>query len=54
MKPKIGYLLDKSYDWDEGPTWLFRTENDVLHYEIEHAPKSKVKRIVYWEIEDED
>lgn len=53
MKPKIAYLIDEGYDWDEGPNWVFYKENDVPHYKIEHASKGRVKRIVYWEIEED-
>lgn len=53
MKPKIAYLIDESYGWDEGPHWKFYSEDDVPSYKIEHATKDSYKRIVYWEIDHE-
>jgi hypothetical protein len=50
MKPKIAYLIDENTSWDPEPSWEFYTENDVPRWKLEtHA----VKRIVYWEVEDE-
>jgi hypothetical protein len=55
MQPKIGYLIDENTSWDEDPSWKFYAEKDVS----EHIPLSrwrldeKVKRIVYWEVQDD-
>lgn len=54
MKPKIGYLIDENAGWDDEPTWQFYSERDVPNWKIEHARKDRVKRIIYWEIEDSD
>ena len=53
MQPKIGYLVDQNAGWDDDPTWQFYTETDVPQWKIEHANKKTFKRIVYWEIEDD-
>jgi hypothetical protein len=53
MQPKIGYLIDTNAGWDDDPTWEFYPEKDVPLYKIEHRRKDAVKRIVYWEIEDD-
>lgn len=54
MKPKIGYLINDNYgDWCDEPDWRFYTEDNVPRHEIEHPISDKVKRIVYWEVEDE-
>ena len=52
MKPKIAYLVNESYGWDDEPNWVFYTESDAPYSKIEHASKDRVKRIVYWEVED--
>ena len=52
MKPKIAYLIDENAGWEDNPNWQFYPEDDVPHYKIEHARKDRVKRIVYWEIDD--
>jgi len=54
MKPKIAYLIDEGSHWDEGPNWVFYQEVDAPYSNIEHASKERVKRIVYWEIEEEN
>jgi hypothetical protein len=54
MKPKIAYLIDEGSHWGEPPDWKFYTEDDVPSHKIEHASKSSYKRIVYWEIEEEN
>lgn len=54
MTPKIGYLIDENRGWDDEPDWKFYTERDVPRYMIEHARKGAVKRIVYFEIQEED
>ena len=53
MQPKIAYLIDENAGWDEDPTWQFYTEDNVPQWRITSARKGPVKRIVYWEIEDE-
>lgn len=53
MPPKIGYLIDENAGWDEEPTWKFYHENDVPRWKIENTRKGVVRRIVYWEIDDE-
>lgn len=53
MQPKIAYLIDENAGWDDEPSWQFYPENDVPRYKIEHRSKDVVKRIVYWEIDDE-
>lgn len=53
MKPKIGYLIDDGAGWEFDPDWRFYTEDNVPRYKIEHSHKDYVKRIVYWEIEEE-
>lgn len=54
MLPKIAYLVDENAGWGEDPTWQFYTENEVPQYKIEHARKGAVKRIVYWEVLEDD
>lgn len=54
MKPKIAYLIDENQGWDNEPDWKFYLENDVPTWKIEHAHKKTYKRIVYWEIEEEN
>ena len=50
---KLGYLIDENDDWIGGdPDWVFYSETNVPRYKIEYT-SSKVKRIVYMEIEDE-
>jgi hypothetical protein len=52
-RPKIAYLIDENAGWDEGPAWQFYTEIDVPSWVTRPgAISSKVRRIVYWEIED--
>ena len=53
MQPKIAYLIDENAGWDAEPSWQFYAEKDVPQYKIEHRRPGRVKRIVYWEIEDE-
>jgi hypothetical protein len=54
MQPKIAYLVDENAGWDGDPSWKFYTEADVPEYIISsHWRGGKVKRIVYWEIEEE-
>ena len=51
--PKIGYLIDENAGWDdEDPNWWFYTEKEVPYHKIQHASKDRVKRIVYWEIDE--
>lgn len=52
MKPKLAYLIDEGYGWDEGPNWVFYSENDVNYRHMDHMSKDKVKRIVYWELDE--
>ena len=50
--PKIGYLIDENTSWDNEPSWQFYTEADVSSWaDRRGAISSKVKRIVYWEVE---
>jgi hypothetical protein len=53
MQPKIAYLIDENAGWDEDPSWKFYTEGDEPPWADGYtAIPSKVKRIVYWEIEE--
>lgn len=54
MQPKVAYLIDEGYGWDEGPNWVFYEEKDLPYSKIEHASKDRVKRIVYWEIPEHE
>jgi len=52
---KIGYLIDENVGWDDDPEWRFYDEasgNIKLYNRGVH--KSRVKRIVYAEIPDEE
>jgi len=51
--PKIGYLIDENAGWGDDPSWQFYTEEDAPQWRVESSNKSAVKRIVYWEIDDE-
>jgi hypothetical protein len=53
MRPKVAYLIDENVSWDNEPSWQFYPENDVPQWRLGSAPKHAVKRIVYWEIEDD-
>ena len=52
MKPKIAYLIDENEYGLQDPHWVWYSENDATHRKIERMDKSRVKRIVYWEIEE--
>ena len=52
MKPKMAFLIDENDDWTHEPRWVWYAENDVPMWKIEHMDSSKLKRIVYWEIEE--
>ena len=52
MNPKLAYLIDEGSYWGEPADWKFYTEDNVPSYKIEHADSDKVKRIVYWELEN--
>jgi hypothetical protein len=53
MLPKIAYLIDENAGWDNEPSWQFYTENDVPSWADRCSGiSSKVKRIVYWEIDE--
>ena len=56
MLPKIAYLVDENAGWDEDPSWKFYTEKDVPEYIISSRwhRDGRIKRIVYWEIENDD
>lgn len=56
MKPKIGYLIDDNYgNWgNDEPDWKFYTEDNVPRYKLEHPVPNKVKRIVYWEVAEDE
>lgn len=52
--PKIGYLIDENAGWDDDPSWQFYTESGAPElWQLARANKKDVKRIVYWEIDDE-
>lgn len=51
MKPKIAYLLDEGSYWGNLPDWKFYTEAEYIEGEPIRAP---TKRIVYWEIEEDE
>lgn len=53
MKPKIGYLIDENAGWGDDPSWQFYREDEVPRWQIQNPRQDRVKRIVYWEIEDE-
>lgn len=53
MKPKIGYLIDEGSHWGDDPDWRFYTEDDTPQWKLENAREGRVKRIVYWELENE-
>lgn len=53
MKPQVAYLIDENQGWDNDPDWRFYCEKDVPQWKIEHANKKACKRIVYWEIDDD-
>lgn len=50
MKPKIAYLVDKGSYWGDPADWRFYTESE---YDPDALQSHKVKRIVYWEVEDD-
>lgn len=53
MQPKIAYLIDENTSWDNEPSWQFYTEADVPCWAgFGGAISAKVKRIVYWEIDE--
>lgn len=52
MQPKIGYLIDNNAGWGDEPDWTFYTEEDVPAHMIRHTSTGRVKRIVYWEIDN--
>lgn len=52
MRPKIAYLIDENAGWEYLPNWRFYPENDVPTWKIEHSRKDRVKRIVYFEVDD--
>jgi hypothetical protein len=55
MQPKIAYLVDENFGWDdEQPSRKFYTEEDVPEHHFFAAGNGdgRVKRIVYWEIEE--
>jgi hypothetical protein len=53
MKPKLAYLIDEGSHFGDPSDWKFYTEVEVPSYKLEHASSGTIKRIVYWEIEDE-
>ena len=57
MLPKIAYLVDENAGWDEDPSWKFYAENAIPEYVISRNIRlrnGKVKRIVYWEVLEDD
>ena len=55
MQPKIAYLVDENFGWDdEQPSRKFYTEEDVPEHHFFAAGNGdgRVKRIVYWEVEE--
>ena len=48
MQPKIGYLVNRTWDDDPEESWSFYTEGNLSRVDARDA-----KRIVYWEIEDD-
>ena len=54
MQPKIAYLVDDSEDWDDKPSWQFYDEDDASGHirSTRWSRPEKVKRIVYWEVEE--
>lgn len=56
MQPKIAYLVDENANIAE-PSWKFFAENDAPDYVVNlphWSRPEKIKRIVYWEIEDDE
>lgn len=49
--PKIGYLVDRTWDDDPEESWSFYTEDNISRYDL---ATSKYKRIVYWEVSDNE
>lgn len=54
MQPKIGYLIDENAGWGDDPSWQFHTEADVPQYRLKYGRSDRVKRIVYWEIPEDE
>ena len=53
MKPKIAYLIDDNAGWGDDPDWRFYTEDDAPQWKVENFGTDRIKRIVYWELENE-
>ena len=53
MQPKIAYLVDENYFSDEDPSWKFYAENEIPDNLPHWSRTEKIKRIVYWELEDD-